>query len=125
MLARELGGSAPADGAPPRGLRNQLWNEYTQSITSYDSFIQKSVQRMTPTEEFNALNVLANMVEQQAAADAMLAGTAQALTDLADTHTKLKESLDNPKGDIHGSLIRLLADVKNANDFYASLQAKP
>jgi hypothetical protein len=127
LLAAEIGGSAPApdDGnAPPRGLRNQLWNEYTFSMVSYDLFIDESLKHMTPTEQFNAINQLAILPEQRAAADAMLIGTAKALTDLADTHTKLKDSIDNPGADIQAPFAQLSADVKSTNDFYASLQAK-
>lgn len=128
LLANEMGGTAPPPDngtAPPQGLREQLWNEYSQSMSSYDLFIEHSIKQMTPTERFNAINQLGLMPGQQASADAMLVATAKALTDLADTHTQLKNSLDNPKADIQASLAQLLADVKNANDFYAALQAKP
>lgn len=124
LFVKEIGGSAPTGDIPPSGLRNQLWNEYTEAMTSYDLFIEKSRRRMGATEEFNAINQLANMVGQQISADAMLASTAKALQELAETHSKLSQSLDHPDSGIEAMFTQLQADTKAASDFYSNLQSK-
>lgn len=79
---------------------------------------------MGATEEFNAINQLANMVGQQISADAMLASTAKALQELAETHSKLSQSLDHPDSGIEAMFTQLQADTKAASDFYSNLQSK-
>jgi hypothetical protein len=123
LFVKEIGGSSPTGDIPPSGLRNQLWNEYTEAMTSYDLFIEKSRRRMGATEEFNAISHLADMVGQQISADAMLASTAKALQELADTHSKLSQSLDHPDSGIEAMFTQLQSDTKAASDFYSNLQS--
>ena len=122
LFSSEIGGSAPAAGAPPpRGLRNQLWNEYTQATTAYDLFIEHQKTRMNPTDEFNAISQLATMIQQQAAGDAMLVATSQALDQLARTHSSLNQAFDTQNGGLNAMIAELQADAKNIADFYNSL----
>ena len=121
LFSREIGGSSPADGVPPRGLRNQLWNEYTQVLTNYDWFVGKNKARLSPTEEFAAISQLASMLEQQATADALLAATSGALDQLAKTHSNLSEAFETQNGGLNAMIAQLRADAKNIEDFYSGL----
>ncbi len=122
LFSSEIGGSAPAGGVPPpRGLRNQLWNEYTQATTDYDLFIQRNKARMSPTDEFNAINQLATMIQQQAAGDAMLVATARAIDQLAKTHSNLNQAFETQNGGLNAMITQLQAEAKSIADFYNGL----
>jgi hypothetical protein len=121
LFSTEIGGSTASNGVPPKGLRNQLWNEYTQVMTDDDLFIQKNKLRMTATEKFNAISQLASVVQEQAAADAMLIATSRALDQLAKTHSSLDEAFETENGGLAAMIAQLQADAKNISDFYNGL----
>jgi hypothetical protein len=125
LFSREIGGSMPSGGTPPSsGLRNQLWDEYTEAMTSYDLYLEKNRRRLTVSEQVDGVRELAKMVVEQRSADAMLAATAKALGDLASTHAKLAQALSHPDSGIQAILAQLEADAKSAANFYNALQAK-
>lgn len=57
LFSKEIGGSSPADGVPPKGLRNQLSNECTQVMTIYDLFVENNKARLNrPTNSRHSVN---------------------------------------------------------------------
>jgi hypothetical protein len=121
LFSAEIGGSSAAKGVPPKGLRNQLWNEYTQVMTDDDLFIQKNKLRMSAMEKIEAINQLATMVQERAAADAMLTATSRALDQLGKTHSNLGEAFETQNGGLAAMIAQLQADAKSIADFYNGL----
>ena len=106
-----------------RGLRRQLSNQYEKLLRDRDSFIGNKYKEkeMSALELREELIRLANMVSQQAKADAALAASAQSLDKLQETHGKLIKAFNKEAPDLEALIRQLVAEAKRAKDFYDEL----
>jgi hypothetical protein len=119
LLIHEIG-DVPTSDEPGR-LRGKLWR-------TYDSLLQAQVTAVNATsprssERQQGVTKLAGLVTAQRNADAGLAGTQSALKKLVAAHRALLQVQTAPAG-FKTEVAALLAQAKQAQDFYAKLPAK-
>jgi hypothetical protein len=119
LLIHEIG-DVPNSGEPGR-LRGKLWR-------TYDSLLQAQVTAVNASpagsnEKQQSVTRLAGLVAAQRNADAALAGTQSALKKLVAAHRALLQVQTVPAG-FKTEVAALLAQAKQAQDFYAKLPAK-
>jgi hypothetical protein len=119
LLIHEIGDVPTSE--EPGGLRGKLWR-------TYDSLLQAQVRVVDASPAgSNArqqdVTKLAELVIAQRNADAALAGTQTALKKLVATHRALLRVQAAPAG-FKTELTALLAQAKQAQDFYAHLPGK-
>ena len=119
LLIHEIG-DVPTSDEPGR-LRGKLWR-------TYDTLLQAQVTAVNATaagsnEKQLSVTKLAGLVTAQRNADAALAGTQSALKKLAAAHRALLQAQTAPAG-FKTEVAALLAQARQAQDFYAKLPAK-
>ncbi|HYL16257.1 MAG TPA: hypothetical protein VEV41_24705 [Terriglobales bacterium] len=117
-------GSAPDDhGHGGHGLREQLWNEYTQAALQQVAFIDHNKDHMDPASKAEAIKKLPQLVRQRALADQTLKQTQVTLSKLVEAHSALLRAVQS-KTDIQAEFSALIGEGQRIKSFYDSLQKK-
>jgi hypothetical protein len=119
VLAREIG-DVPSS-SDPGGLREKLWRTYDSIIEDQAKVVD--ADHAGSTEKRQDVAQLADLVSTQQSADAALAGTQSALGKLIATHKALLQVGTAP-ATFKVACASLLAEAKDAQDFYSKLPKK-
>jgi hypothetical protein len=119
LLIHEIGDVPTAD--EPGRLRGKLWRTYDSLIEAQVNLVNASPARSNEKQQY--VIKLSDLVIAQRNADAALAGTQSALKKLAAAHRALLQVQTAPAG-FKTEVAALLAQAKQAQDFYAKLPVK-
>lgn len=123
LLQADIGSVPDERGNGGRGLRDQLWNEYTQAMVQQVAFIDENKDRLDPASKADAIKRLPQLVRQRSLADQTLKQTQQTLSKLVDAHTALLQAV-NSKTDVEAEFSALISEGQRIKSFYDSLQKK-
>jgi len=123
LLQADIGNAPDEHGKGGRGLRDQLWNEYTQAMVQQVAFIDENKDRMDPASKADAIKRLPQLVRQRFLADQTLKQTQQTLSKLVAAHSALLKAV-NSKTDVEAEFSALIAEGQRIKGFYDSLQKK-
>ena len=105
------------------GLRNQLWNQYEQSMTAQDEFIQHS--NLDPLSKRDEIKALIQLAVEQKQADATFEGIETSLEKFKEAHAKLMEAFNERTSiEIDNLIAQLTAEGERVKDFYDRLDRK-
>ena len=90
LLQADIGSAPDEHGHGGRGLRDQLWNEYTEAMMQQAAFIDQNKARMDATSKAEAVKNLPQLVRQRSLADQALKQTQTTLSKLVDAHSALQ-----------------------------------
>lgn len=124
LLIDDLGSAPRADGTGGRGLRGQLWIQYTKSMTDQDAFIRANSAKLDASARRIEITKLPRLVEDRRRADLALAATQKTLTQLIEAHAKLRDAKDDDDGGFLAAIQQLVAEGQRIKDFYESLETK-
>ncbi len=122
LLSKDIGSVDPETGIPLTGLRQVLWNSYSQNMQEVDSFIQHNKAKLDPVVMRNEIKVLASLVIDQKNADETLKGVQKALGKLKEAHNKLNEVFSENTIEIDNLIKQLKDEGKRIKKFYESLE---
>jgi len=112
----------PSEG---RGLRNELWNTYTNTLQSQDLFIRHNWDRLSPAERRSEIQKLVGLVTERTQADQTLLATKVSLGSLAAAHEQLVDEFENPSINFEARITELINEGKRINAYFDALnQAK-
>lgn len=123
LLQADIGSAPDENGRGGRGLRDQLWSEYTQAMVQQVAFIDQNKDRMDPAAKAEAIEKLPDLVKRRSLADQALKQTQATLSKLVDTHAALLRAV-KAKGDIEAECSALISEGQRIKSFYDSLQKK-
>ncbi len=123
LLEADIGTPPDETGRGGHGLRDQLWNEYTQAMVQQVAFIEQNKDRMDPIAKAAAIEELPQLVKRRSLADQALKQTQATLSKLVDTHAALLRAVKS-KGDIQAECSALISEGQRIKNFYESLQKK-
>jgi hypothetical protein len=123
LLEADIGSAPDENGRGGHGLRDQLWNEYTEAMIQQVAFIDQNKDRMDPSTKTEAIERLPQLLERRSLADETLKETQATLSKLVDTHGALLRSVKS-KGDIQGECSSLISEGERIKRFYDSLRKK-
>jgi hypothetical protein len=123
LLEADIGNAPDARGHGGNGLRDQLWNEYTEALIQKVAFLDHNKDRMDPGSKAEIIRSLPQLVRQRSLADQTLKQTKVTLSTLVDAHAALLRAIRS-KTDIQASLSALIAEGQRIKGFYDSLQKK-
>lgn len=123
LLQADIGAAPDEYGHGGRGLRDQLWNEYTGAMVQQVAFIDQNKDRMDPTSKAEAIEKLPQLVRQRSLADQALKETQVTLSKLVDAHAALLRAVKS-KGDVQAECLALISEGQRIKSFYDSLQKK-
>jgi hypothetical protein len=119
LLIHEIG-DVPTSAEPGR-LRGKLWRTYDSLLEAQVKVVNASAAGSN--EKQQSVAKLASLVAAQRNADAALAGTQSALKKLVAAHRALLQVKSAPAG-FKTEVAALLAQAKQAEEFYAKLPGK-
>lgn len=130
LLVADIGVVGANQAAPTAGsgLRQDLWNQYGEQISSWNLYVRanyfddKNVvkQGVAPDAAIAAVKQLMALVSQQRTADHTLAQVAATIKQMAQAHAELVESVKTKKS-LTANLSGLLAEAERLNTYYQSL----
>src|SRR6266851_100052 len=123
LLEADIGSAPDERGRGGHGLRDQLWNEYTQALLQQVAFIDHNKDHFDPASKAAEIRKLPALVRQRSLADQTLKQTQAALTELVDAHGALLRAT-KAKTDVHTEFSALLSEAQRLQSFYDSLQKK-
>jgi hypothetical protein len=123
LLQADIGKAPDQEGHGGSGLRDELWDAYSNAILQQDTFIKKYGQQLGPLDKAEAVRTLPRLVRQRELADKTLQQTQSTLAKLVDAHTALLKAVQS-KGDIQAELSVLISEGQRIKAFYDSLQKK-
>src|SRR5437867_12859097 len=123
LLQADIGSAPDEDGHGGHGLRDQLWNEYTEAMVQQAAFVDQNKARMDPTTKAGAVKNLPQLVGQRSLADQALEQTQATLSKLVDAHSALLRAV-NSKTDVQAEFSALISEGQRIKSFYDSLQKK-
>jgi hypothetical protein len=103
------------------GMRNQLYNQFEQEITTRNQWISQNYGELDPIERRQELTRLARLPIEQEQADAALAAVRRTLVQLEKTHAKLAQAFDENDVAIDAMIRGLAAEAKRVKGFYESI----
>ena len=104
------------------GMRNQLYNQFEQEITTRNQWISQNYGELDPIERRQELTRLAQLPIEQEQADAALAAVRRTLVQLEKTHAKLGQAFDENDVAIDAMIRRLATEAKRVKGFYESIE---
>jgi hypothetical protein len=123
LLEADIGSAPDENGRGGHGLRDQLWNEYTEAMIQQVAFIDQNKDRMDPATKTEAIERLPQLLKRRSLADQTLKETQATLSKLVDTHAALLRAVKS-KGDIQADCSALISEGERIKRFYDSLQKK-
>lgn len=123
LLEADIGNAPDQQGHGGNGLRDQLWNEYTEALIQKVAFLDHNKERMDSGSKAEIIRSLPQLVRQRSLADQTLRQTKVTLSTLVDAHSALLRAMQS-KTDIQSSLSVLIAEGQRIKGFYDSLQKK-
>ena len=123
LLQADIGSAPDEFGHGGRGLRDQLWNGYTEAMMQQVAFIDQNKDRMDAASKAEAIEKLPQLVRQRSLADQALKQTGSTLSKLVDAHSALLRAAKS-KGDIQAECSALISEGQRIKAFYDSLQKK-
>ena len=123
LLQADIGSAPDEHGHGGRGLRDQLWNEYTEAMLQQAAFVDQNKARMDPTSKAEAIKNLPQLVRQRSLADQALKQTQATLSKLVDAHSALLRAVSS-KTDVQAEFSALISEGQRIKSFYDSLQKK-
>lgn len=123
LLQADIGAAPDESGHGGRGLRDQLWNEYTEAMVQQVAFIDQNKDRMDPASKAEAIEKLPQLVRRRSLTDQALKETQTTLSKLIDAHSALLRAVKS-KGDVQAECSALISEGQRIKSFYDSLQKK-
>jgi hypothetical protein len=123
LLQADIGSAPDEFGHGGRGLRDQLWNGYTEAMMQQVAFIDQNKDRMDAASKAESIEKLPQLVRQRSLADQALKQTESTLSKLVDAHSALFRAVKS-KGDIQAECSALISEGQRIKAFYDSLQKK-
>jgi hypothetical protein len=123
LLEADIGNAPDPQGHGGSGLRDQLWNEYTEAMTQQAAFIDHNKDKMDPASKAEAIRNLPQLVRQRSIADQVLKETQATLSKLVEAHSALQRAVHS-KADVRSAFSALIAQGQRIKSFYDSLQKK-
>jgi hypothetical protein len=123
LLQADIGSAPDENGRGGHGLRDQLWNEYTEAMIQQVAFIDQNKDRMDPATKTEAIERLPQLLKRRSLADQTFKETQATLSKLVDTHAALLRAVKS-KGDIQAECSALISEGQRIKSFYDSLQKK-
>ena len=124
LLREDIGTSRQEEEAKAAGLRNELWNTYTDTIQTQDAFITHNWNVLTPNERREEIRKLTALVTERTESDATLAATRNMLQTLVATHQKLVNVFDKHTVELDGLVSQLISEGNRIKIFYDALSGK-
>jgi len=123
ILEADIGSAPDERGQGGNGLRDQLWNEYTQALLQQVAFIDHNKDHLDPASKAAEISKLPALVRQRSLADQTLKQTQATLSELVDAHAALLRAT-KAKTDVSTEFSVLLSEAQRIKSFYNSLQKK-
>jgi hypothetical protein len=123
LLQADIGTAPDESGHGGRGLRDQLWNEYTEAMIQQVAFIDQNKDRMGAASKAEAIEKLPQLVRKRSLADQALKQTQSTLSKLVDAHSALLRAVES-KGNVQAECSALISEGQRIKAFYDSLQKK-
>jgi hypothetical protein len=123
LLQADIGNAPDEQGRGGHGLRDQLWNEYTEAMVQQVAFIDQNKGHMDPISKSTEIRKLPSLVRQRSLADQTLRQTQSTLAKLVEAHAELLRAASS-KADIHAEFTALISEAQRIKGFYDSLQKK-
>src|SRR5205809_2907479 len=95
LLQADIGSAPDENGHGGHGLRDQLWNEYTEAMMQQAAFVDQNNARMDPASKAEAIKNLPQLVRQRSLADQALKQTQATLSKLVDAHSALLRAVNS------------------------------
>ena len=123
LLRADIGSPPDSQGHGGHGLRDQLWNEYTQALVQQIAFIDQNKEHMDPISRAAEIRKLPALVRQRSVADQTLRQTQSTLNELVDAHAELLVAAKS-KASLHSAFDGLIVEAQRLKGFYDSLQSQ-
>ena len=123
LLEGDIGSAPNEQGQGGHGLRDQLWNEYTQALLQQVAFIDHNKDHLDPASKAAEVRKLPVLIRQRSLADQTLKQTQATLSELVDAHGALLRAT-KAKTDVQAEFSALISEAQRIKSFYDSLQKK-